>query len=78
MSQFRSTEFNWSSQRVKLGDYWLDIEAVLQGGLVLSKASFVKHLEDLKQTCNVIGRHLFNLGRISVNSANLNLNLCAM
>ena len=41
LKRFRSTEFDWDNRRVRLGPHWLQTEACLWGGHVLSRAGAV-------------------------------------
>ena len=41
LKRFRSTEFDWMNRRVRLGSHWLQTEACLWGGHVLSRAGAV-------------------------------------
>ena len=37
LSLFRSTEFDWSNYRIRLGEHWIPTEASLHGGEILSR-----------------------------------------
>ena len=51
MRKFRSTEFDWATHRVRLGNIWKDSEAAVEGGDPLSRAEVacleVYHCEDV-------------------------------
>ena len=44
LSLFRSTEFDWSNYRIRLGEYWIPTEVSLHGGEILSRVQVINSI----------------------------------